>query len=109
MTNDRADPSPKSDDLSQSARAVVHDAGDPRIDAHLRALGLAPEPDEPAMEATRAEPARSPELVALSTRVAELDAALAASRRRARQLAVALGVAVVAVVILALLLAVRPG
>ena len=103
MTKARADQSANPADLSESARAVVHDAGDPRIDAHLRALGLAPDPGKPGPEAAPAAPAVSPELMALHARVVELEVALAAAGRRARGLTAALAVALVILVLLAVL------
>jgi hypothetical protein len=109
MTSDRSDAPDRGSDLSEAARAAVRDAGDPRIDAHLRALGLAPDPapasptepaPAPSAEATAgvtAEaapedlrrvpgPTASGELAGLLDRVAGLERDLAASERRVRWL-----------------------
>ncbi|HEX5827808.1 MAG TPA: hypothetical protein VFY23_09830 [Candidatus Limnocylindrales bacterium] len=95
----QADPTP---DLSEAARAVVRDPGDPRTDAFLAALGLGDEPTPaPGRPGTVPTPGTE-ELVALRARAGELEAALAAASARARRLGVALGIALVAVVILGL-------
>ena len=104
MTKARVDQPATADDLSEAARAVVRDAGDPRIDAHLRALGLAPDPTDAPSETARPEAAESPDLVVLRARVAELETALAASAGRVRWLVAALAVALVALAVLAVLL-----
>jgi hypothetical protein len=130
MTKARGDQPDKSADLSEAARAAVRDPGDPRIDAHLAALGLGPDPApqapeaptrepaaraepaahaEPAAPALPATPATPPEVAALRTRVDDLDAALAAARRQVRWLGVALVVALAASVVLILLLVGRSG
>ena len=88
----------------ESARAIVHDAGDPRIDAHLRALGLAPDPAESAAATPPAKPTVSPEVEALRARLADLEGALAASSRRFRWLVAALAAALVIAATLAVLL-----
>src|SRR6188472_4368603 len=69
-----AEPEPDAE-LSAAARAVVHDAGDPRIDAHLAALGLGPDP-APATS-RRAHAAADDELTVLRDRVAALERELA--------------------------------
>lgn len=85
--------------LSDAARAVVRDAGDPRIDAHLKALGLSPD------EAPPGPPQREAEATAdLAAQLAAALASLETERRRVRALVVAL---VVAVAVDLLLLAVR--
>ena len=109
MTKARDDQTATAEDLSESARAVVRDAGDPRIDAHLRALGLAPEPADATTTTSAAEPADAPDLAVLRSRVLDLEASLAASQRRARSLTAALGGALVIAVILAVLLVSRLG
>jgi hypothetical protein len=105
MTNRQTDPSDSSAALSEAARAVVRDAGDPRIDVHLAALGLGP--DAPA--AAPARNAEAPELEALRRQVTELETGLAAAQARVRTLTLALLLVVVgAAVVLLLLLATRP-
>ena len=103
MTKAHVDQSATTDDLSEAARAVVRDAGDPRIDAHLRALGLGPDPVDPTPEAAPAAPSESPELMTLRTRVVELEAALAASGGRVRMLTRALVAALLGAALLAVL------
>src|SRR5215216_2952034 len=72
-------------DLSGAARAVVRDPGDPRIDAHLAALGLT-EDDSPAKR-RRAESDRDAgEVAELRRRIGELEGQLRASRARIRLL-----------------------
>jgi hypothetical protein len=56
MTKARGDLPDTSADLSEAARAVVRDAGDPRTDAYLAALGLVDSPAPPAVPVA-AEPA----------------------------------------------------
>ena len=110
MTKARTDQTDTSADLSEAARAVVRDAGDPRIDAHLRALGLAmDEADTPdrVAELVPVMAPEDPETVRLRSKVVELEAALATSGRNVRILAAALVAAVVAGVLLALLLVAR--
>jgi len=106
MTKARAPHAASPDELSESARAVVHDAGDPRIDAHLRALGLADDPVALPVAPTPAPVQRddTPGIEALRARVLELEAAVAASARRARWLAVAAVIAIVTAAALAVLL-----
>ena len=136
MTKARGDLPDTNADLSEAARAVVRDAGDPRTDAYLTALGLvdAPAPDaEPAVAETAlpvetpppvaapvvapvaaeqlalpVAPASDPEVATLRARVADLEAQLAAAASRARMLGVALAIAVVAVVVLVALVVSRP-
>ena len=103
MTKARAAQSASPDELSESARAIVHDAGDPRIGAHLRALGLADDPVEPAAATPATEPTVPPEVEVLRGRLAEVEVQLAASSRRVRVLVAALAVALVAAATLAVL------
>jgi hypothetical protein len=102
MTKPRADQADPTPDLSEAARAVVRDPGDPRTDAFLAALGLGddpkPAPGRPGAVATP----EGDELVALRARAGELEAALRVASVRVRRLEIALGAALVAVVILAL-------
>ena len=110
MTNARTDQPDAATDLSEAARAVVRDAGDPRIDAHLRALGLSLEADDPPAQSLPVEPAATPdpgELAGLRARVTELEAALASSVGRVRVLAGALVAALLGIVVLAVLLVAR--
>jgi hypothetical protein len=134
MTKARGDLPDTSADLSEAARAVVRDAGDPRTDAYLAALGLVDSPAPPAVPAA-AEPAPAtaaapvetpvaviaaeqlalpvapsvdPDLATLRARVARLEADLAAAASRVRVLGVALAIATVGVVVLAALLVSRP-
>ena len=113
MTKARTDQPDASTDLSEAARAVVRDAGDPRIDAHLRALGLAMDEDGAPVQVAEAAPlvpVMAPEpaaAVELRGRVTELEAALAASASRVRLLTGALVAAGVAIVVLGALLIVR--
>ena len=58
--------------LSDAARAVVRDPGDPRIDAHLAALGLGP--DAPAPSQPQSSPRAADEA---ERRLAEVSAQLA--------------------------------
>ena len=138
MTKARGDLPDTNADLSEAARAVVRDAGDPRTDAYLAALGLVdgPAPEAatsplppadlvpaptPAQEAEQlsfamgaiepAAPAPSTddaEVATLRARVAELEGALAASAGRTRILAVAVAVALIAVVVLLAALLANP-
>ena len=89
--------------LSDAARAVVRDPGDPRIDAHLAALGLgpdAPAPSQPqsspraADEAERRLAEVSAQLADVNAQLADVNARLQAERGRVRALAVALVIAV---------------
>jgi hypothetical protein len=103
MTRSRPAQSQSEADLSEAARAVVHDEGDPRIDAHLAALGLGPGP-APALT-RRGEPAPDPaELQALRDRVAALELEVGSLHSRTRRLATAVVLAVVAVAALVILL-----
>jgi len=89
-------------ELSAAARAVVHDAGDPRIDAHLAALGLGPEP-APATS-RRAHAAADDELTVLRDRVAALERELATTITRSNVLAALFAFAILVIVVLAALL-----
>ena len=90
-------------ELSEAARAVVHDAGDPRIDAHLAALGLGPDPAPTSARKAKAA-ADDAELQALRERVGALERELATTITRSNVLAALLGVAILGVVVLVALL-----
>lgn len=112
MTKAHGDEIATSADLSDAARAVVRDAGDPRIDAHLAALGLLPDSPARLTEPTLAEPVESlepPELAALRERVAVLEATLASAGRQVRWLTGALVVAGAGLLIAIVVLLSRPG
>ena len=107
MTDERRDdPVRTPAELSAAARAIVRDPGDPRIDAHLAALGLGEDSPPPAG-------ARAPghsgaaELADLRRQVGELERELESGRARIRTLLVALGAAVVAVLVLLVVLLLR--
>ena len=85
-TSSRAAQPPTDAELSEAARAVVHDAGDPRIDAHLAALGLGPDPAPTSTRGPKAAAADA-ELQALRDRVAELERELATTITRSNVLA----------------------
>ena len=87
-------------ELSEAARAVVRDQGDPRIDVHLAALGLGADP-APGRGANAAQAAASEaELTRLRDRVAGLERELDAVRGRSQLLTVLLVLAVLAVAVL---------
>jgi hypothetical protein len=105
------DPSPDPDtpeiDLSSAARAVVRDPGDPRIDAHLAALGLGDDAaPHPAARARGAAPA-TPEVDDLRRRIAQLEAEVGAGQARVRTLTIVLVAAAVAVLLLLAVVLVR--
>jgi hypothetical protein len=118
MTRTRDDQPETAADLSEAARAAVRDSGDPRIDAHLAALGLGPDPTPVMDEAPAPEPVPAP-LVApdpalpaaddIRDRLVSVEADLAATRRRTRVLGGVLAISLIANVVLALLLVSRPG
>jgi hypothetical protein len=94
-------------DLSDAARAVVRDPGDPRIDAHLAALGLT-EGDAPGTRGrARAESPDRVEVAELRRRIGALEAQLEASRARTRGLTIAGAAGVAVIVLLALILVLR--
>jgi hypothetical protein len=133
MSKARGDLPDSTADLSEAARAVVRDAGDPRTDAYLAALGLvdAPATAEPQpvvdVPAAALEPAREPkaeqlsfampaaepvastsaadaaELARLTARVAELEGSLTSAASRARTLTIAVVILVIAVAALLIL------
>jgi hypothetical protein len=130
MTKARADQADPAAELSEAARAVVRDAGDPRIDAHLRALGLTMEDAEapgaeelpagaPAAEAphgglpaaeAESQPAVVPaerSSIELEQRVSELELALASARQRLTWVTALLVATIVVAVVLAALLLVQ--
>jgi len=125
MTKARADQADPAAELSEAARAVVRDAGDPRIDAHLRALGLTMDDAEPpGAEAPAAEelPAELPAAraesqpavvpvgrssIELEQRVSELELALASARQRLTWVTALLVATIVVAVVLAALLLVQ--
>ena len=86
-------------ELSEAARAVVRDQGDPRIDVHLAALGLGADPaPAPAWVANAA--ATEAELSRLRDRVGGLERELRAARSRNQVLAVLLALASVVIAVL---------
>jgi hypothetical protein len=98
----------RSDELSQAARAVVRDPGDPRIDAHLAALGLADAGDRSAPGTRgRPDPTAAAEVAELRARISQLEGQLQAAAARARALGFALVAGATVIVILLLLLVVR--
>lgn len=102
----RAEPDEAAVDLSAAARAVVRDPGDPRIDAHLAALGLADDaPPAPARRA--AEDRAAAEMTALQARIDVLEADLRAAHAQARTLAIGVAAAAIVIVVLLVLPAVR--
>jgi hypothetical protein len=107
MTEERRDdPVAPSGDLSAAARAVVRDPGDPRIDAHLAALGLGD--DNPAAAGPRARgQSGAADVADLQRRIGDLERELESARARIRGLAIALSAAVVVIVILLVVLILR--
>ena len=89
-------------ELSEAARAVVHDAGDPRIDAHLAALGLGPDPAPTGARTARG--AAEADLAALRERIAALELEQTALISRTNVLAALLAFAILLVVGLVALL-----
>jgi hypothetical protein len=87
-------------ELSEAARAVVRDQGDPRIDVHLAALGLGADPAPASPRGANLASAAEAELTGLRDRVGALERDLAAARSRSQVLAVLLALAVVAIVVL---------
>jgi hypothetical protein len=114
MTEERRDdrahtPADRADtpaDLSAAARAVVHDPGDPRIDAHLAALGLGDD-TSPARSRARGQSEAASEVAELRRQIGELERELESGRARIRILAIALSAAVVAILILLAVAVVR--
>ena len=101
-------------DLTEAARAVVRDPGDPRIDAHLAALGLGDDGrpgtgsrarDESAR--ARGESAGAAELAELRGRIGELEGQLQASRARGETLLLGLAAAALAILVLSAILLFR--
>ena len=90
-------------ELSAAARAVVHDSGDPRIDAHLAALGLGPDP-APATSRRAHAPADDGELTVLRGRVAALERELATTITRSNVLAALFAFAILVIAVLVALL-----
>jgi hypothetical protein len=88
-------------ELSEAARAVVRDQGDPRIDVHLAALGLGADPVPPPTRGASA--ATDAEMATLRDRVASLELQLAGSRSRSQLLSVLLAVAAVVIAVLVVL------
>lgn len=108
MTKAASDRADSNNELSEAARAVVRDQGDPRIDAHLAALGLAPDSEAaPGRSGTRR--ARAGDIAVLQQRVAELEAALEGANRRVRLTSVALTAALIGDAVFVLLLLTRLG
>jgi hypothetical protein len=108
MTRDPSpDPEAPQIDLSSAARAVVRDPGDPRIDAHLAALGLGDDAaPHPAARARGAAPATA-EVDDLRRRIAQLEAEVGAGQARVRTLTIVLVAAAVAVLLLLAVVLVR--
>ena len=98
-TTSRSPQSHAEAELSEAARAVVRDQGDPRIDVHLAALGLG---DDPAPAPTRGASAAATEaeLTALRGRVDALEGELAGARSRGQVLSVLLALAAVVIAVL---------
>jgi hypothetical protein len=94
---------PPDPDLSEAARAVVHDAGDPRIDAHLAALGLGPD-GGPTIARKAHGAVADGELAGLRDRAAALERELATSITRANVLAALLALAILVIAVLVALL-----
>jgi hypothetical protein len=86
-------------ELSEAARAVVRDQGDPRIDVHLAALGLGADPS-PAPGRSANSAATDAQLTALRDRVAALEGELAGARSRSQVLSVLLALAAVVIAVL---------
>ena len=107
MTEERRDDPPRSPaDLSAAARAIVRDPGDPRIDAHLAALGLG---DDSAAAGARArgQSGAAAEVADLRRQIGELERELESGRVRIRGLLIALSAALAAILILVVILVVR--
>jgi hypothetical protein len=101
MTEGRRDDAARaSADLSAAARAVVRDPGDPRIDAHLAALGLADDSAPPAGAQASGQSGAASEVAELRRQISELERELESGRMRFRGLVVALSGAAVAILIL---------
>jgi hypothetical protein len=98
-TTSRSTQSHAEAELSEAARAVVRDQGDPRIDVHLAALGLGA---DPAPTATRGDKGaeRDSEIATLRGRVADLERELAFAHDRTKMVSVLLGLAIVTVAVL---------
>jgi hypothetical protein len=98
-TTNRSPQSHAEAELSEAARAVVRDQGDPRIDVHLAALGLGTDPTPMATRAAQAA-ASEAELTTLRDRIAGLERELAVVRGRRQLLAALLAVASLVIVVL---------
>jgi len=94
-------------DLSGAARAVVRDPGDPRIDAHLAALGLTDEESPARRRRADSDRDAAAEVEQLSRRIGELEGQLRASRARIRVLTIVEVAAGVAILLLSMLLVLR--
>jgi tetrahydromethanopterin S-methyltransferase subunit F len=100
MTEESRDDRPQAPaDLSAAARAIVRDPGDPRIDAHLAALGLGDE-NAPAIARARQQAGAAAEVAELRRQIGELERELESGRARIRGLAITLIAAAVAILIL---------
>ena len=107
MTEERRDdPVRTPAELSAAARATVRDPGDPRIDAHLAALGLAEDSPPPAGDRAPEQPGAA-EVGDLERQIADLERELESGRARFRALVVALGAALVVLLILLVILLLR--
>lgn len=94
-------------DLTEAARAVVRDPGDPRIDAHLAALGLGDERGPATGSRARGDSAAAAEVAELRGRVGELEGQLQASRARVETLLLGLAAAALAILVLSAILLFR--
>lgn len=94
-------------DLTEAARAVVRDPGDPRIDAHLAALGLGQDDVPKAGLRPRGDTAAAAQNSELRLRIGELEAQLEARRARLRSLAIMVIVALVVILLLLIVLVLR--
>ncbi len=90
-------------ELSAAARAVVHDAGDPRIDAHLAALGARSRPRAAISRRAHAA-ADDGELTVLRDRVPASSSSSPPRITRSNVLGALLAFAILVIVVLAALL-----
>jgi hypothetical protein len=98
-TTSRSPQSHAEAELSEAARAVVRDQGDPRIDVHLAALGLGADPAPAPTRATNVATTEA-ELTRLRDRVTALEGDLAAARGRSQLLSILLALAAVVIAVL---------
>lgn len=86
--------------LSAAARATVRDPGDPRIEAHLAALGLGDDSAPPAGARARGQSGAAAEVAELRRKIGELEREFESGRVRIRRLEIALSAAAAAILIL---------